>query len=349
MIEIKQQAQHVHTLPGGERTSVEMVDASDTSMHWHEIGGERTSTDAFGEGHTHEFQGEQTSGPVSVDVDDVSDSMDGEQKESSRPIEYKYFGGRALEVKQEVINGVPVGIIRGYIATWDLDRGLDRFERGAFLNSLSDHRTRNGRQIRLKDSHHRVIGGFPIEKAFEDDTGLFAEGHINLKVQRGQEAFALAQQGVLSDLSIGFSKVDFDTKIEDGNRIESITEAIVWEGSIVDEPMNISAVFELKAVVDFQDLPIADRNLVWDKAAAIERVRQFTDSDLAPSVEYKKAFVQYDSKQPAQYDSYQLAIADVVGGKLVAVPDAIISAAAAMQGAKGGVRSEEHTSELQSR
>ena len=49
--------------------------------------------------------------------------------------ETKYMGGQVIETKEENRNGIPVGVIEGHIATWDLDEGLDRFHKGAFLKS----------------------------------------------------------------------------------------------------------------------------------------------------------------------------------------------------------------------
>jgi HK97 family phage prohead protease len=156
-------------------------------------------------------------------------------------MEQKFLGGSVLEVKTEERNGVQVGIVEGYIATWDIDRGdwmgiKDQFVKGAFLESLMEHVMKK-RQIRLKDHHGRTIGGFPMEFVKEDERGLFGVGEINLEVQQGREAYALAKQGVLVDFSIGFSVVDFEMDAD----LRSITKAIIWEGSIVDEPMNDKA------------------------------------------------------------------------------------------------------------
>lgn len=241
--------------------------------------------------------------------------------------------GNVVEVKQEDRNGVPVGIVAGYIATWDVDRGADRFVKGAFAESIEDLRQK-GRPIRLKDHHDRTIGGFPIGQVREDDRGLFGVGEINLDVQQGKEAFALAKQGVLSDFSIGYSVIQDNLE---GN-IRVISKALIWEGSIVDEPMNPQAnIIEVKSVVPFQDLPLADRDREWDSDAAMARVREFTDSEDTPSSSYQNAFLWYDRENAESFGSYKLPIADVVSGRLVAVPRGIFAAAAALQGARGGV------------
>lgn len=254
------------------------------------------------------------------------------------PAETKHIGGNVVEVKQEDRNGIPIGIVKGYIATWDIDRGdwtgtKDQFVRGAFSKSLAEHREKR-RPIRLKDHHGRTVGGFPIDSVFEDDRGLFGVGEINLEVQQGREAFSLAKQGVLSDFSIGFSIVD--SSID--NELRSITEAVVWEGSIVDEPMNPHAnITEVKSVVPYQDLPLAEQDREWDGDAAIGRLREFTDSTDEPSPTYRRGFLWYDREDAENFGAYKMPIADVIEGRLTAVPRGIFAAAAAMAGARGGV------------
>ena len=241
-------------------------------------------------------------------------------------IEVKYCG-QTLEVKEEMVNGVPVGIVKGYIATWDIDRGNDQFIQGAFAESLVDHREKN-RPIRLKASHWHTVGGFPIDKAFEDDRGLFGEGQINLEVQKGKEAFALAKQGILSDFSIGFTVIESEMD-EDTRRI---TKAIIWEGSLVDEPMNTAAnVTEVKTSLPFKDLKIAKSGGNWDQDAALSRLREFTKSENTPGDEYKNAFILVDKKQADPFDAYQFQIADVINGEMKIIPEALFLAAEKLQ------------------
>jgi hypothetical protein len=85
-------------------------------------------------------------------------------------------------------------------------------------------------------------------------------------------------------------------------------------------------------------LPILeDRDRAWDSDSAIARVRTFTNSKDKPSAQYKKAFLYYDEEEQEDFGDYKLPIADVVDGKLVAIPRAIFSAAGAMSGSRGGV------------
>lgn len=252
--------------------------------------------------------------------------------------ESKFIGGHVQEVKQEERNGVQIGIVEGYIATWDVDRGdffgtKDQFKRGAFVESILEH-IQKRRQIRLKDHHGRTVGGFPIEFVKEDERGLFGVGEINLEVQQGREAFMLAKQGVLVDFSIGFSVQEFEM---DGD-LRTITKAIIWEGSIVDEPMNPAAnITQVKSVVAFQDLPLADRDREWDASKAVVRIRDFSNSEDEPSATYKNYFLWYDRENADNFGAYKMPIADVIDGGARAIPRAIFAAAGVMQGARGGV------------
>ena len=239
------------------------------------------------------------------------------------------FTEQPHEVKQD---GVPVGVIEGYLATWDVDRGKDQFVKGAFEMSLSRYRN-EARPIRMKGFHKKIIGKFPIENVYEDDKGLHVRGEINLEVQEGREIYALAKQGALSDMSIGYSVVD----VEIENGIRKIKEAEIWEGSIVDEPMNPRAqINEVKAVNSLNNLPkeYADKSYKWNGTEAEKRVREWAGGE--PNDKYKKAFLYWQGEGENVTD-YKLGIADIVDGGLKIVPRAVVAVRAVLAGARGGV------------
>ncbi|GEA87570.1 hypothetical protein [Cellulomonas cellasea] len=91
------------------------------------------------------------------------------------------------------------------------------------------------------------------------------------------------------------------------------------------------------AVTAFGDLPLADRDREWDGAAAEKRVRAWAKADDEPNERYRDAHVWYDADAKENFGSYKLLVADVVNGKLVAVPRGVFAAAAVMQGSRGGV------------
>jgi hypothetical protein len=90
-------------------------------------------------------------------------------------------------------------------------------------------------------------------------------------------------------------------------------------------------------VVSFQDLPLADRSRRWNGTAAEKRVRKWSGAQDEPNSKYRDAHVWYDAEKKGNFTAYKLLIADVVDGRLEAVPRAVIAAAAVLQGSRGGV------------
>lgn len=232
---------------------------------------------------------------------------------------------------------VPVGIVEGYLATWDIDRANDRIAKGAFAETIADFIAR-GRNLRLKRNHWNLIGMFDPEKLVEDDTGLFGTAEINLLVQEGHEAYALAKQGALSDFSVAFSADPSRVDMEDGVRI--FRAVTLWETSLVDEPMNPGAVAtSVRGAVPVGNLPtrIASRDTAWDSTGAIERIRTETGSDEEPSDTYRSAFLYFEDGMEEDFTAYKLPVCDVVDGDLAVIPRAVFAARAALEGARGGV------------
>ena len=90
------------------------------------------------------------------------------------------------------------------------------------------------------------------------------------------------------------------------------------------------------SVTPFQDLPLADREREWDGAAAEKRVREWSVQRMNPT----RSIATLTSGTTAtrrHFTAYKLVIADVVGGKLEAVPRGVMAAGAIMQGSRGGV------------
>jgi len=91
------------------------------------------------------------------------------------------------------------------------------------------------------------------------------------------------------------------------------------------------------SVTAFQDLPLADRDREWDGAAAEKRVRTWADATEKPNEKYRDAHVWYDNENKDNFTAYKLLIADVINGKLRAVPRGVMAAGAIMQGSRGGI------------
>lgn len=91
------------------------------------------------------------------------------------------------------------------------------------------------------------------------------------------------------------------------------------------------------SVTSFQDLPLADRDRSWDGDAAEKRVRAWAGAEDGPNEKYRDAHVWYDAENKDNFTAYKLLVADVVDGRLTAVPRGVFAAAAVMQGSRGGV------------
>ena len=91
-------------------------------------------------------------------------------------------------------------------------------------------------------------------------------------------------------------------------------------------------------VTEFEDLPLADRDRKWDRDAAEARVRRWAKAEDEPNERYRKAFLWYDGDKPDEFTAYKLPVADVIDGRIKAVPRAIMAAAQVLEGARGGVK-----------
>lgn len=317
---------HIHTV-GDRETSAPIIDPDDENLHWHTLGGNRTSSNGpLGGNHTHTIDGETTSPPI-----DRDSNKDLGRKQMKMEYATLSFEVKASEIKEQKIDGSNFGVFSGHMAAFAKDRQDDIFLPGAFQKSIARHKA-IGRPIRMLSQHNseHLVGAFPIESVREDEKGLFVVGNINLDVQKGRESFSLMKQGVLSDMSIGFS-VNHKEGVEFIDGIRFLKEVQIWEGSLVTEPANPAATInEVKSVVPFHDLPLASRDRTWDSKAAVARIREFTDSTESPTDDYKKAFVFCDWKKRDEFSSYKLPIADIVNGKLVVVKDAVFAAAKAL-------------------
>lgn len=222
-------------------------------------------------------------------------------------METKRLGGTITKAHVEERNGVKVGIVEGYGATWDVDRGdfwgvKDQFLRGAFIDSINHHSQRD-RQIRLKDHHGRTVGGFPIKNVHEDERGIFIVGEINLEMQQGRDLMSLIRQKVITDFSIGFSIEE--SNLDEQEELRKISKATIWEFSLVDEPMNEFAnVTGFKALSDHA---IADRSTRWAPDEVGTRLAKIDNGDL--------------------YKSMKVQVLDVVDGEIKIIPRAVFLAA----------------------
>jgi hypothetical protein len=80
------------------------------------------------------------------------------------------------------------------------------------------------------------------------------------------------------------------------------------------------------AVTTFHDFPLAPRDRAWDGAAAEKRVRSWADAEAEPNPRYRDAHIWYDAGAKQNFTAYKLLFTDIVNGRQVAVPRAIMAA-----------------------
>jgi hypothetical protein len=93
-----------------------------------------------------------------------------------------------------------------------------------------------------------------------------------------------------------------------------------------------------EGVVSYQNLPLASKDRSWDEGGARNRVASWAggpDKEKVNWSKYRKAFLWYDSGDSENFGAYKLPIADVIDGKLTAVPRGIYSAAGYLKRTKG--------------
>jgi len=223
----------------------------------------------------------------------------------------------------------------GYGSTFgNVDLGQDRVMPGAFKACISEF-IRSGKQLPVLWQHDMTMPLGTYVEMREDEKGLYVKGKMPKADDfvRGR-VFPQMKAGSVSALSIGYAANQWDI---DGD-IRNLKELTLFEISLVTMPMNPQATISgVKGATSFQDLPLADVSRPWSATESRGRVRQFLDSVDEPSSRYRRAFLWFDSADAENFEAYKLPFADVVDGKLVAVPRAIFAAAAAMRGARGGV------------
>lgn len=141
-----------------------------------------------------------------------------------------------LEVKADAH-----GHIEGYASTFggEPDRHGDIVQPGAFNRSLGEHKAQGTSPAMLWS--HRLED--PIGRwshIAEDATGLFVAGQVNLKTERGREAFEHIRAGDATGFSIGFITPEGGRRYL-GKGAFALDEVDLVEISIVTAPANARA------------------------------------------------------------------------------------------------------------
>lgn len=156
------------------------------------------------------------------------------------------FAASAFELKNLDESGRIEGLLAGF---GDVDNGGDKLLAGCFTASLKARKT--PLPMLLHHDTRRPIGAWTSWE--ERPEGLFTKGKMTLTTRDAQEAFALAKDGALTGLSIGWrSKREV---LDDRSGVRTVVEAELIEGSLVAIPMHDRArVSSIKSISRAQDI-----------------------------------------------------------------------------------------------
>ncbi|MEO0343023.1 MAG: HK97 family phage prohead protease [Pseudomonadota bacterium] len=128
------------------------------------------------------------------------------------------------------------GKIGGYASVFSIKDDVgDVVVKGAFAESLA-----SGRPVRLLADHDVEKRVGTITNIFEDAKGLYIEGQILMKTQRGRDTYEEVKAGMLDSFSIGYVVVESS----DGDDARFLEKIELFEVSLVNMPANPKTVVE---------------------------------------------------------------------------------------------------------
>jgi hypothetical protein len=171
-----------------------------------------------------------------------------------------------------------------------VDRDGDVIAPGAFDKTLKDKGST--RPLLMYHDMRRPVG--LVHLALDAEGHLIVErGEFNLETQDGREARALAKQGALTGLSIGFRVPQGAAEYDTERGIQTFKEADVWEVSMCVYGANPAALVDsVKSIMDEvkagRVLSAANRAKLVDARDALDAVLkadQPDDEDTSKSVD----------------------------------------------------------------
>lgn len=148
------------------------------------------------------------------------------------------------------------GVIEGYGSTFggEPDSYGDIVDRGAFTKSLAAHRARGTAPAMLyQHDQKRPIGRWT--HVAESSEGLELRGKLTMAAPDAQVAYALAKDGALGGLSIGFNVPPGGQRRDQAKGVTHLSQIDLLEVSLVTLPANTSArITTVKGICGARDI-----------------------------------------------------------------------------------------------
>lgn len=247
------------------------------------------------------------------------------------PVEFKLLAGDQ-------------GIVEGYASIFSKqDENREVVDPGAFKKTIAE-RVMKGK-VPYQDGHiwdtAHTLG--TVIWAEEDANGLRYRAKLS-NAPSVMDARQKMLEGHATRNSVGYVTMRdrFERDPATNKMIRHLVELKLLEISLMPVPAMSDAInTSIKAVVPFQDLPLAPRSRAWDAHGAVARMLEWAggqaDATKTNWTKYRRGFLWWNTDDPEMVGAYKLPIADVINGNLTAIPRALFAAAAAVQGARGGV------------
>ena len=199
---------------------------------------------------------------------------------------------KALNFKADDVN-TGARTFAGYASTFDADLGNDIISKGAFNKTLKER----GDRVKILWQHADPIGK-PLSMN-TDSKGLFVEGKIS-KTRLGDEAVELMNDGVIDQMSIGFS-IPSGKSERDSKGMRLINEVKLFEFSLVTFPMNENAfVTSIKSVKAAIQSGTYDHTELKELADALAELNALLKSEPPKSTQH--------GTQPQELDALKKAL-----------------------------------------
>lgn len=234
--------------------------------------------------------------------------------------------------------------VEGTITTQDVDRQGERMRVGG-LSNLAEY---------MANPIVRWQHGEPIGHAVEVHplkTQIRVVDKLAPTRLVGETVWPLVENGSVRSFSIGFLGHE---GVEGKDGAWEWTAWELLEHSLVDIPANPKAAAQVvkslaeahgyesgplstKGAVAVKHPPAEDLGRAWDAAAADRRVRRWAEAEESPNERYRGCHLWYDAASADLFSSYKLLVCDVIDGEPRVIWRALVAAAGALKGARGGV------------
>jgi HK97 family phage prohead protease len=197
---------------------------------------------------------------IQWDAAEDEEDEDEEEEEIEKRYEVRRMHFKAVKFETKATDD---GVFEGYASVFDnIDAYNDIVEKGAFRKTIAENRSRI-KVLWQHDASEPI--GIPIAME-EDDKGLYVKYKIS-DTEAGKKAKILIQDGVVTEMSIGYDVVKDDYKMLGTKRVRLLKELKLWEFSPVTFAANdMAKILAVKTLIMQKDYDTMEKVLAYAKS-----------------------------------------------------------------------------------